>query len=61
MATFKRRLESFHIPHLIDIPYDSNLEEIIFEGEPLKKLNGSPIMATIQTILETVGGEHADS
>jgi CO dehydrogenase maturation factor len=58
---FKRRLESFRIPYLLDIPYDPHLEEIIFQGEPLKNLNGSPIMNTIQTIIETVGGEDADS
>jgi CO dehydrogenase maturation factor len=58
---FKRRLELFQIPYLIDIPYDPNLEETIFQGEPLKKLDGSPIMNTIQTIIETVGGEDADS
>jgi len=61
MEAFKQRLEPFRIPHLIDIPYDSNLEEVIFQGEPLKNLNGSPIMKTIQTIIETVGGEDADS
>ena len=58
---FKRRIESFRIPFLIDIPYDHHLEEIIFQGEPLKNLNGSPIMNTIQTIIDTVGGEDANS
>ncbi len=61
MEVFRRRLEPFRIPHLIDIPYDPNLEEVIFQGEPLKNLNGSPIMKTIQTIIETVGGEDANS
>ena len=61
METFKRRIEPFRIPHLVDIPYDPQLEEVIFQGEPLKNLNGSPIMNTIQTIIETVGGEDANS
>ncbi|MBN2552999.1 MAG: AAA family ATPase [Spirochaetales bacterium] len=61
MEVFRRRLETLRIPHLIDIPYDPNLEEVIFQGEPLKNLNGSPIMNTIQTIIDTVGGEDADS
>jgi CO dehydrogenase maturation factor len=61
MEVFKRRLEPFRIPHLIDIPYDPELEEAIFQGKPLKNLNGSPIMKTIQTIIETVGGEDANS
>ena len=34
--------------------------KIIFQGEPLKNLNGSPIMNTIQTIIEKVGGEDAN-
>jgi CO dehydrogenase maturation factor len=58
---FKRRLEPFRIPYLLDIPYDPHLEEVIFEGEPLKNLNGSPIMNIIQNIIDTVGGEDADS
>jgi len=58
---FMRRLEAFRIPYLIDIPYDPHLEEVIFEGEPLKNLDGSPIMKIIQNIIETVGGEDADS
>jgi CO dehydrogenase maturation factor len=61
MEMYRRRLESFRIPHLIDIPFDPKLEETIFQGEPLKNLNGSPIMKTIQTILEIVGGEDANS
>ena len=61
MEVFKQRLEPFRIPHLIDIPYDPNLEEVIFQGESLKNLNGSPIMKIIQTIIETVGGEDANS
>jgi len=61
MEAFTQRLKAFRIPHLIDIPNDPHLEEIIFQGEPLKKLDGSPIMKIIQTIIETVGGEDADS
>jgi len=44
----------------IDIPYDEKLEEVIFQGEPLSNLNGAPIMKSIQTIIDTVGGEDAD-
>jgi CO dehydrogenase maturation factor len=61
MEVFERRLEELQIPRLVDIPYDPHLEEVIFQGEPLKNLNGSPIMNTIQTIIETVGGEDANS
>jgi CO dehydrogenase maturation factor len=61
MKVFERRLEGLQIPRLVDIPYDPHLDEIIFQGEPLKNLNGSPIMNTIQIIIDTVGGEDADS
>ena len=61
MEAFAQRLEAFRIPHLIDIPRDPDLEEAIFQGEPLRNLNGSPIMKIIQTIIQTVGGEDADS
>jgi len=60
MATVKERLKAFRMDHLIDIPYDEKLEEVIFRGEPLNSLNGAPIMKTIQTIIDTVGGEDAD-
>jgi len=55
------RLKGLGMEHLVDIPRDPRLDEMIFEGVPLKKLEGSPIMDTIQTIIDTVGGEHADS
>jgi CO dehydrogenase maturation factor len=61
MEAFKKRLAPFRIPHLMDIPYDPSLEEVIFQGEPLGSLDGAPIMKTISNIIETVGGEDANS
>jgi len=60
MADFKGRLKTFRMDHLIDIPYDEKLEEVIYRGEPLNSLNGAPIMKTMQSIIDTVGGEDAD-
>ena len=54
------RLGRLGMPHLADIPRDPELDEMIFRGVPLKNLEGSPIMDTIQSIIDTVGGEHAD-
>jgi CO dehydrogenase maturation factor len=55
-----QRLTGLGMEHLADIPRDPQLDEMIFQGVPLKNLAGSPIMDTIQTIIDTVGGEHAD-
>ncbi|MBN1837326.1 MAG: AAA family ATPase [Spirochaetales bacterium] len=60
LATVLQRLNGLGMEHLADIPRDPQLDEIIFRGDPLKNLAGSPIMDAIQTIIDTVGGEHAD-
>jgi CO dehydrogenase maturation factor len=52
----RRKLQAFRMEYLVDIPYDPQLEEVIFRGEPLKKLEGSPIMASIAAIIDAVGG-----
>jgi CO dehydrogenase maturation factor len=52
----RQRLQAFRMEYLVDIPYDPQLEEVIFRGEPLKKLEGSPIMASIAAIIDAVGG-----
>ena len=55
------RLGGLGMQHLADIPRDPELDEVIFRGDPLKNLEGSPIMNTIQSIIDTVGGEHANT
>jgi CO dehydrogenase maturation factor len=55
-----QRLNGLGIKHLADIPRDPRLDEMIFQRVPLKNLADSPIMNTIQSIIDTVGGEHAD-
>ena len=50
------RVRAFRLEYLTDIPYDALLEETIFRGEPLKKLDGSPIMNSIAKIIDAVGG-----
>lgn len=61
LPVFRQRLQGLSLEHLVDIPPDPHLEETIFKGEPLRTLEGSPAMQAIQTIIEKVGGEDADS
>jgi CO dehydrogenase maturation factor len=60
-AQVLERAKSLRFEYLVDIPYDPALEEVIFRGEPLKKLDGSPIMMSIARIIDAVGGVNADS
>lgn len=60
-AQVLERARSLRLEYLVDIPYDSTLDEVVFRGEPLKKLDGSPIMSSIARIIDAVGGEDADS
>jgi CO dehydrogenase maturation factor len=52
----QQRIGAFRLEHLTDIPYDPRLEELVFRGEPLKNLQGSPIMKSIAAIIDAVGG-----
>ena len=54
-----RRLEGLSMELLCDVPYDPKLEELIFSGESLAKLDGGPISACIETIIERIGGSNA--
>lgn len=60
-AEIRERIKEFRMEYLVDIPYDPRLEETIFRGEALQKMAGSPIMDSIQAIIDTVGGAHADT
>jgi CO dehydrogenase nickel-insertion accessory protein CooC1 len=60
-AQVLERAKSLRLEYLVDIPYDPALDEVVFRGEPLKKLDGSPIMNSIARIIDVVGGVHANS
>jgi CO dehydrogenase maturation factor len=60
-AQVLERAKSLRLEYLVDIPYDPALEEVVFRGEPLKKLDGSPIMKSIARIIDAVGGVNANS
>jgi CO dehydrogenase maturation factor len=61
LPLIRERLKGLRLEHLADIPPDPLLEETIFRGEPLRKLEGSPIMGIIKSIVDKVGGEDASS
>jgi CO dehydrogenase maturation factor len=55
-AAVQERVRAFRLEYLADLPYDPQLDETIFRGEPLNKLDGSPIMKSIAAIIDAVGG-----
>ena len=57
----KKRLSELELEQLCDIPYDSQLEEIIFKGESLSNLSDSPVLECIDNILDRIGGNNGNS
>lgn len=55
------RLESFHTEILTDLPFDEQLEETIYQDEPVLSLTDSPIIEHIEKILERIGGNNGNS
>ncbi|RKX79715.1 MAG: hypothetical protein DRP87_02065 [Spirochaetes bacterium] len=55
------RLSDIGIELLCDIPFDPELEELIYKGETVKELNNSPILDHIDEIINKVGGLNANS
>ncbi len=56
-----KRLSELKIPHICDIPYDPKLEDIIYEGKPLSGLDSSPVLDSIDIILEKIGERNGNS
>lgn len=54
LPIMQQRLSEFHIDYLCDIPYDPVLEEIVFEGKPLRNFSGGLALEAIQKILEQI-------
>ena len=57
----QQRLPEFHIDHLIDVPYDQELEKIVFNGKSLSALSNSPALEAMTCILQKIGGTHGNS
>ena len=56
-----QRLSGLDMEHIGDIPYDKEMAETVFNGEPLSVLSDSPVMDCINTIIDRTGGNDADS
>ena len=61
LSLVKERLSELELEQLCDIPYDSQLEEIIFKGESLASFSDSPVLECIDNILDRVGGNNGNS
>ena len=57
----RQRLAQLALEYLGDIPYDSKLEDWIYEGKPLSSLKDSPVLDSINQILGKIGGNNGDS
>jgi CO dehydrogenase maturation factor len=49
-----KKLPELGIEHIRDIPYDPQLEEIVFNGEPVSKLENGPAVESIDYILDRI-------
>lgn len=50
------QIKGMGLEHLQDIPYDPALEDIIIAGRPLSELSASPVIESVNTIIEKIGG-----
>jgi CO dehydrogenase maturation factor len=53
-SLLQQRLAELQIEYLCDIPYDPQLEELVFNGQSLNRLNDSPALETIERILQRI-------
>ncbi|MEW5818190.1 MAG: hypothetical protein AB1798_22725, partial [Spirochaetota bacterium] len=49
-------LSELKIDYLCNIEYDSVMEDLVFQGEPLSRLGDTPAKSCIKKIIETIGG-----
>ena len=55
------RLSSLNIEILCNLPFDEELEETIYNGEPVNTLTDTPIIAYIDQILDRIGGNNGNT
>ena len=56
-----KRLSELALEYIADIPYDSKLEDWIYEGKALSSLEDSPVLDSIEHILSKIGGSNDNS
>ncbi len=61
LAAVKERLAGLELEHLCDIPFDAKLEEVIYSDKPLRNLEDSPILDSIDFIVQQIGGMNGNS
>jgi CO dehydrogenase maturation factor len=55
------RLSSLNIEILCNLPFDEELEETIYNGEPVNTLTDTPIITYIDQILDRIGGNNGNT
>jgi len=61
LEAIQKRLEGMKAEYLCNIPFDEQLDEHIFNGEPVLDITDSPIMDTMKQILAKIGGNHGNT
>ena len=56
-----RRLDEIGLKVIADLPFEPALEEQILSGRPLQDYRGPAVLETIDSVIEIIGGAHADS
>ncbi|NQT25195.1 AAA family ATPase [candidate division KSB1 bacterium] len=57
----RARAADLNMEYICDIPFDPQLDEIIFNGRSLKELNDSPVKESIKQIIDQIGGNHGST
>ena len=55
------KLSELGLQRLCDLPFDPKLEELIFNGEPLRGFSDSPVLDCIDKILNEIGGNSGNT
>lgn len=56
-----KRIQELDMEYLGDMPFDTGLDEAVFQGKPLSVLNNSPTKYFIKQIIDKIGGKNGDS
>lgn len=59
LSEVHRRIEEMGMELLTDVPKDDEIEDIVFDGLPIRKLESDAVLTAIDRIIDAVGGEHA--
>ena len=52
----RKRIEDIGLPVLVEIPYDQELEQMVFEHSCITTTEGLAVRQPIETIIDTIGG-----